>query len=323
VPDSEQSEASFRTVLVAVTVNLAIAIAKAVAAALTGSAALWAETLHSFADTGNEVLLFVGVRRSDRPADGRHPFGYGQERFFWSFLAALGIFVVGGVLSILEGVRSFLDPEPLTSLVVGVAVLVVSIVLEAISWRTARNQLRAEAQARNRSMAEHLRLASDPTAVTVFLEDTAAIVGLLLALAAIGLHAWTGSAVWDAGASVLIGVLLIGVAFLVARRSKGLLIDQSAPDDVLDRLRDRIGGEDWVAEIVVLTAVYVGPGSLLVAAHLRPTVDRAAGPAEQLIGCSYRLRDSLCGEGVIEAAEITLVPAVERVGPARSSSWDL
>jgi cation diffusion facilitator family transporter len=313
VPDSDQAEASFRTVIVAVAVNLAITVAKAIAAALTGSAALWAETLHSFADTGNEVLLFVGVRRSDRPADARHPFGYGQERWFWAFLAALGIFVVGGVLSIIEGVRSFLDPEPLASTVVGVAVLVVSIVLEAVSWRTARNQLRAEARARRRSMAEHLRRASDPTAITVFLEDTAAIIGLTLALVAIGLHAWTGSAVWDAGASVLIGFLLIGVAFLVARRSKGLLIDQSAPDDVLDRLRDRIDGEDWVQEIVAMTAVYVGPGSLLVTARLRPTAELAAGPADQLISRSYCLRDSLCAEGVIQAAEITLVPTGEAV----------
>jgi cation diffusion facilitator family transporter len=308
VPDSDRSEASFRTVLVAVGINLAISVAKGIAAALTGSAALWAETLHSVADTGNEVLLFVGVRRSDRPADARHPFGYGQERWFWAFLAALGIFVVGGVLSIIEGIRSLLDPAPLESLAVGVAVLVVSIVLEAISWRTARNQLRAEARARHRSMAEQLRLASDPTAITVFLEDTAAIVGLLLALAALGLHAWTGSAVWDAGASMLIGLLLIGVAYLVARRSKGLLIDQSAPEDVVDRLRERIGGEDWVDEIVSLTAVYVGPGSLLVTARVRPNPELAAGPAEKLIVRSYGLRDSLCAEGVIEAAEITLVP---------------
>jgi cation diffusion facilitator family transporter len=308
VPDSDRSEASFRTVLVAVAVNLAIAVAKGIAAALTGSAALWAETLHSVADTGNEVLLYVGVRRSDRPADERHPFGYGQERWFWAFLAALGIFVVGGVLSIIEGIRSLLDPEPLESLVVGVAVLVVSVVLEAVSWRTARNQLRDEARARHRSMAEQIRLASDPTAITVFLEDTAAIIGLLLALAALGLHAWTGSALWDAGASMLIGLLLIGVAFLVARRSKGLLIDQSAPDDVVDRVRERIDREAWVLEIVTLTVVYVGPGSLLVGARLRPTPELAAGSAEELIIRSYGLRESLCGEGVIEAAEITLVP---------------
>jgi cation diffusion facilitator family transporter len=308
VPDSDRTEASFRTVLVAVLVNLAIAVAKGIAAALTGSAALWAETLHSVADTGNEVLLFIGVHRSGRPADGQHPFGYGQERWFWAFLAALGIFVVGGVLSILEGVRSFLDPEPLESLYVGLGVLVISIVLEGISWRTARNQLRSEAQARNRSLSEQFRRASDPTATTVFLEDTAAIIGLSLALVALGLHAWTGSAVWDAGASVLIGLLLIGVAYLVARRSKGLLIDESAPEDILVLLRERFGREDWIGEIVALTAVYVGPGRLLVTARLRPTPEHATGPAEALIARSSGLRDDLCADGVIGAAEITLVP---------------
>lgn len=306
--DPDGHEASFRTVLVAVVVNLVITIGKAIAALLTGSAALWAETLHSLADTGNEVLLFVGVRRSGRPADGQHPYGYGQERWFWAFLAALGIFVVGGVLSIIEGVNSLLDPEPLEAIAVGVAVLVVSLVLEGISWRTARNQLRDEARARNRSMTEHLRLASDPTAATVFLEDSAAIVGLLLALGALGLHAWTGSAVWDAGASILIGVLLIGVAYLVARRSKGLLIDQSAPDDVLDRLRTRIDDEPWVREIVALTAVYMGPGRLLVTMRLRPVEERAAGPAEDLMTLAYALRTDLCSADVIGDAEITLVP---------------
>src|SRR5512133_2155730 len=145
-------EASFRTVVVAVVINLAIFVAKGLAALLTGSAALWAETLHSLADTGNEVLLFVGVRRSGRPADDRHPYGYGQERWFWAFLAALGIFVVGGALSIAEGVYSLISPEPLEDVGIGVAVLVVSLALEAFSWRTARNQLRAEARARHRSL---------------------------------------------------------------------------------------------------------------------------------------------------------------------------
>jgi cation diffusion facilitator family transporter len=305
----EATDASTRTVVVAVVVNLTITVAKGIAALLTGSAALWAETAHSLADTGNEVLLFVGVRRSGRSPDQRHPFGYGQERWFWALLAALGIFVVGGVLSIIEGIDALRRPRPLESVWVGVGVLVVSLGLEAYSWRTAQRQLREEAQARRRSMTEHLRRASDPTAATVLLEDTAAIIGLLLALAALALHEITGLEVWDAGASMLIGVLLVGVAFLVARRSKGLLIDQSAPDDVLERLRDRIASETWVQEITALTAVYMGPGRLLVTARLRPTPEMAAGPGDALVGCAYDLRTSLCSSDVIGDAEITLVPA--------------
>src|SRR5689334_1817602 len=203
----EATEASTRTVVVAVAVNIAIAAAKALAAALTGSAALWAETAHSLADTGNEVLLFIGVRRSGRPADARHPYGYGQERWFWAFLAALGIFVVGGIFSIVEGVDAIRRPRPLESVPVGVVVILLSMVLEGVSWRTARRQLRAEARARQRSMAEHFRRASDPTAATVFLEDSAAIVGLTLALVALVLHWLTGWEGWDGGASVLIGGL--------------------------------------------------------------------------------------------------------------------
>src|SRR6478752_3185881 len=123
-PDGNQ--ASTRTVVVAVLVNLAITVAKGLAAALTGSAALWAETAHSLADTGNEVLLFIGLRRSGRPPDAKHPYGYGQERWFWTFLAALGIFVIGGIFSIGEGVEAIRRPRPLESVPIGVAVLLVS-----------------------------------------------------------------------------------------------------------------------------------------------------------------------------------------------------
>jgi cation diffusion facilitator family transporter len=304
----EATQASTRTVIVAVTVNIAITVAKAIAAALTGSAALWAETAHSVADTGNEVLLFIGLRRSGRPQDARHPYGYGQERWFWTFLAALGIFVVGGILSIVEGVNAIRAQRTLESLPVGVAVLVVSLILEAVSWRTARAQLRDEARARQRSITEHLRRASDPTAATVFFEDTAALVGLSLALIAIFLHWLTGWEGWDAGASMLIGALLVGVAFLLARRSKGLLIDESAPDDVLTRLRDRISTEFWVREIRELTAVYVGPGRLLVTMDLLPTDEMSRRPAAELVGQVNELRAHLCALDVIGDAEITLVP---------------
>jgi cation diffusion facilitator family transporter len=308
MPESATREAGTRTVVVAVLVNLAIAAAKGLAAALTGSAALWAETAHSLADTGNEVLLYVGLRRSGRPADERHPFGYGQERWFWAFLAALGIFVIGGIFSIAEGVEAIRHPKPLSNVPVGVVVLVVSFVLETVSWRTARAQLREEARARRRSMAEHLRRASDPTAATVLLEDSAALVGITLALIAIALHWLVGWAFLDAGASILIGLLLVAVAFLVARRSKGLLIDESAPADVLDRLRERIVAEPWVRRIEALTAVYIGPRRLLVTARLLPIPEMSRLPAEELLERAYALRTDLCAAEVIADAEITLVP---------------
>jgi cation diffusion facilitator family transporter len=303
---------STRTVLVAVLVNFAIAVAKALAAAVTGSAALWAETAHSVADTGNEVLLFVGLRRSARPKDPRHPFGHGQERWFWTFLAALGLFVVGGVLSVIKGIDTLRHGIPVESVGVGVAVLVVSSVLEAISWRTAHRQLREEATARNRTLTQQIARGSDPTAATVFLEDTAALIGLALALLALILHAVTGSALWDAGASIAIGLLLGVVAFLIARRTKGLLIDESAPADVLSRLHERFAAETWIREVATLTAVFVGPARLLVHAHVVPTADAASAAAHVLVEQISALRADLLIADVISAVEITAVPEPKR-----------
>lgn len=303
------AEASLRTAIIAIAVNLAITLAKGFAAVLTGSPALWAETAHSLADSGNELLLFVGLRRSVRIADARHPLGYGQERWFWTFLAALGIFVVGGVLSINEGVHALRRPRPVESFWVGVGVVLLSMVLEAVYWRTARAQLRDEARARGRSLAEHLQRASDPTAPTVFLEDSAALVGLTLALAALVLHKLTGWAGWDAGASIAIGLLLVVIAYLVARRSKGLLIDESAPQDVLDRLRAQITGEPWVATVVALTAVFIGPRRLLVTARIQPSAQAFAGNAGELVARAAALRRDLLRLEVIGEAEVALSPA--------------
>lgn len=292
--------------MVAVVANLAIAVAKTVAALLTGSASMWAEAAHSTADTGNEVLLFIGLRRSAKEPDERHPFGYGQERYFWTFLAALGIFLVGGTLSIGEGVRSLLLPEPLESLWVGIAVLVVAFFFEGYSWLTARKQLRADSRERQRSIVEHLRRASDPSATTVFLEDSAALVGLVLALVALLLHAATGWAAWDAIGSMGIGVLLIVVAFLLARRSKTLLLDEAAPADVLEPIRTQVSDAHWVAEVRELQAVYVGPSSLLVNVRVTPTPASSGGPAADLMGHIGTLRSSLLENPAVTQATVTV-----------------
>jgi cation diffusion facilitator family transporter len=314
MPQQRGADPTLRTALVALAVNLAITAAKGVAAALTGSAALWAETAHSLADSGNELLLFVGLRRSVRDADHRHPLGYGQERWFWTFLAALGIFVVGGVLSINEGVQALRHPRPVESFWVGVGVLIVSMGLESVSWRTARKQLREEARTRSRSLAEHLRRASDPTAPTVFLEDSAALVGLTMALAALVLHQTTGSAIWDAGASIGIGLLLIVIAYLVARRSKGLLIDESPPNDVLERLRLRITSEPWVGRVVDLTAFFIGPRRLLVTTRVAPTPEAVDGSAGELLDKASALRDNLLALEVVGQAEVALSPSTVEGG---------
>jgi cation diffusion facilitator family transporter len=294
-------DASLRTVVIAVAANLLVAVAKAVAALLTGSAAMFAETTHSIADTLNEVLLYVGVRSGARPADERHPFGYGQARYTWSLLAAVGIFVVGGLFAIADGIQAIRHPEPVTNVAVGVAVLLVSAGLEGLSWRTARRQLRAEAAARHLDLGEYLVTSSDPTPTAVFLEDSAALVGIALALAALVLHVTTGSALWDGVASLLIGVLLIVVAYLLMRRNLALLIDEAAPADIRQRLRQAVAAEPWVAEVAELTAVYIGPRQLLVLAHIVP-VD-----GTELTANLGRLRRRLLAVPAIAAVEITPV----------------
>jgi cation diffusion facilitator family transporter len=286
-------------VVVAVAANLLIAVAKGVAALLTGSAAMLAETTHSIADTFNEVLLYVGVRSGARPADDRHPFAYGKAGYIWSLLAAVGIFVVGGLFAIAVGVQTLRSPEPVTNVAVGVAVLLISAGLEATSWRRARRQLRSEAAARHLDLGEYLVTSSDPTPTAVFLEDSAALVGIVLALAALVLHIATGSALWDGAASLLIGLLLIAVAVVLMRRNLALLTDEAAPADIRERLRQAVAREPWVAELAELTAVYIGPRHLLVLAHVVP-VDGADLPAN--IG---RLRRRLLAVPAIAAVEIT------------------
>ena len=298
---TETEDASVRTVAVAVAANLLVAVAKGVAAVLTGSAAMLAETTHSIADTCNEVLLYVGVRHGARPADDHHPFGYGQARYLWSLLAAVGIFVVGGLFAIADGVQTLRHPEPVTNVPVGVAVLLVSAALEALSWRTARRQLRAEAAARHLDLGEYLATSSDPTVTAVFLEDSGALIGLALALVALLLHIMTGSAVWDGAASLLIGLLLVVVAYLLMRRNLALLIDEAAPADVRERLRQVVAQEPWVAEVAELTAVYIGPKQLLVLVHVVPV------GGTQLTASVGRLRHRLLAVPAIAAVEITPV----------------
>ncbi|MBO0867850.1 MAG: cation diffusion facilitator family transporter [Micromonosporaceae bacterium] len=309
------TRASIRTAVIAISVNIAIALAKAVAAGITGSAALWAETAHSFADTGNELLLLIGLRRSRMPRDARHPFGYGQERWFWAFVAAIGIFIGGGLLSIDQGVDTIRSPRPVGSYGLGVAVLLVSMLLDGFSWRTARRELHDEARVRGRSFVDYLRVVSDPTAPTVFLEDSASLVGLSLALAGLTLQRMTGSVLWDAGASIAIGVLLVVVAFLLAGRSKGLLIDESAPPEMVERLTLRIAAAPWVAGVESLAAILIAPRRLLVTARVVPTERAARGGAGELLALVDRLREDLLAVEVVAEVEIGLAAPASPQAP--------
>jgi cation diffusion facilitator family transporter len=260
---------SLASVLVALAANTAVAIAVGVAAALTGSPALLAETLHTVADAGNEVFLYVAIRRSRRPADASHPFGYGPERYFWALLAAIGIFVVGGAVSIWDGVRALLHPPELDAFWVGVVVLVVALVLDGISRVVAVGQLRKQAARREVTLRELLRESPDPTVVTVYFEDTVDVLGALLALAALVLHRVSGSAVPDALASIVIGGLLCYLALRLTRRNRQLLTNQAVPERYAQRMRERLEREPAIDAVGRLEAVYLGPGEVLVAADVR------------------------------------------------------
>ncbi len=256
------------TVLLAGTANLAIAIAKTVGGLISGSTAMLAEAAHSVADTLNQVFLLAALKRSQKPADAQHPFGYGMERYFWSLLAAVGIFVLGAGYSVYEGIRAILKPEELTGLVIVYVVLAISFVFEGISWLKAVRQVRGQAKQNGRGTIQELRHTTDPTAKTVAFEDTAALLGILLAAAGVTLHTITGQGFWDGAASVAIGLLLIGVAYTLGRENKAFLIGQSVSEDLRDGIRDEILAAPGVDDIVEVLTMRLGPDEVLVAARV-------------------------------------------------------
>lgn len=259
---------SLGSVFAALAANTAIAAAKAAAAVLTGSPALVAETLHTVADAGNEVLLYVAIRRSRKPPDATHPLGYGPERYYWALLAAIGMFLVGGAVSIWDGVRALVHPHGLDAFWVGVAVLVIAIVLDSTSRVVALRQLRVQAARRRLSIRELLRETPDPTVVTIYLEDTIDVLGAVLALIALVVHRLTGSGIADAAASIAIGGLLCFIAARLTSRNRRLLTNQSVPDRYVERLRARLETELEIHAVTRLEAVYLGPGEVLVAADV-------------------------------------------------------
>jgi cation diffusion facilitator family transporter len=259
---------SLGSVFAALAANTAIATAKGTAAVLTGSPALVAETLHTVADAGNEVLLYIAIRRSRLPADATHPLGYGPERYYWALLAAIGMFLIGGAVSIWEGVRALVHPPELEAFWVGVAVLVVALVLDGVSRWVALRQLRVQAARRGLSVRELLRETPDPTVTTVYLEDTIDVLGAVVALIALVVHRLTGSGIADAVASIAIGGLLCFIASRLTRRNRQLLTNQAVPDRYVQALRERLEGEREIDAVSRLEAVYLGPAEVLVAADV-------------------------------------------------------
>ncbi len=247
------------TVAVAFAANLLIAMAKTVAAGLTGSASLVAEAAHSWADAGNEVFLVVANRRSRRPPEPTHPHGFGREAYVWSLFAALGLFVAGAAVSVTHGVQELIHPEPASDFLIGYIVLAVSFCLEGISFLQSVRQARPEAASMQRDLIEHVLATSDPTLRAVFAEDSAALAGLIIAGAGLGLHQWTGSSVPDAVCSILVGLLLGVVATVLINRNRRFLIGQEADPRVRAATIRALLDMPEVARVTYLRLEIIGP----------------------------------------------------------------
>jgi cation diffusion facilitator family transporter len=271
-PAPSGHEESLRTVLIALAVNLSVAMAKLGGGLLTGSAALLAEAAHSFADTLNELFLVAAVRRSSRPADRSHPFGYGKERFFWSLLAAVGIFTIGGAFSIYTGLHALRHGEDrnVTSAEWAVAwgVLAFSFVVESYSLSQAVSQIRGEARQAGRPVRTFIRTSPDPTVKTVLSEDIAALAGIALAAVATFLHQVYDAAWADGAASIAIGLLLVYVAYILGRDTKDLLIGEAADPSVRLSAYRVLSHHAAVSGVQELLTMQLGPDSVLVAARV-------------------------------------------------------
>lgn len=263
------SEDSTGTVLVAAAANLSLAAAKLAAGLASGSSAMLSEAAHSVGDTVNEVLLLVAIRRSHRPPDRNHPFGFGMERYFWSLLAAVGVFVLGAGFAAYQGVTELLEGgEHARSVGWAFLVLGAAFVFEGTSFVRAVWQLRRDARRAGVGWRQHLQGDADPALRAVVWEDGAALLGLLLAAVGVGASRLTGSSVWDAVASLLIAALLVAVAADLGRRNMDALIGVAASPALTREIRQRIWESPGVDQVLEVLTMRLAPDQLLVAARV-------------------------------------------------------
>ena len=269
-----------KAILAAFAANLGIALAKFVAWFLSGSASMLAEGIHSLADSGNQLLLMLGGRKARRQADSEHPFGYGRERYVYAFVVAIILFSVGGLFSVYEGIEKLTHPHELENAWLPIVVLVIAIGLESFSLRTAVKESNL-VRPKNQSWIAFVRRAKAPELPVVLLEDVAALTGLVFALFGVGLTVITGDSVFDAIGTLMIGVLLIGVAVILGIETKSLLVGEGATPGDHEAIVRAIEAGDEVQKLIHLKTLYLGPDELLVAAKIglptdKPLVEVAA-----------------------------------------------
>jgi cation diffusion facilitator family transporter len=290
VSEPERTE-STGTVIVAGLVNLAIAAAKAMAGVLSGSAAVLAEAAHSLADTLTEVLLFIALRRGSRPPDENHPFGHGKAAYLWALLAAAGTLVLGAGYATFQGVHTIREGAGESGhFVVAYVVLAISFALEATSLVRALRQVQHGARRYRVTMLRFLRRTPDTTVKAVTLEDSAALIGLLLAALGLGLTQLTGSPVPDGVASILIGVLLAVVAMTLVRTNASLIVGEAPPPALRSGIRAEIESLPDVVHVPEVMTMYLGPTSLLVAARVHFAETSVAGLAAAADEAERRLK---------------------------------
>jgi cation diffusion facilitator family transporter len=259
---------SRKVIYAAILANLGIAAAKFIVAAITGSAAMLAEGIHSAVDTGNEFLLLVGERNSEKPPDKRHPFGYGKALYFWALLVALSVFSLGGGLSIYHGISALRHPEPLADPMWNYVVLGVSACFEGYSWNVSRKALNKRRKA-GASLWQTVHASKDASVFTVFIEDTAALLGLAIAAAGILLGHVFDSPYFDPAASVLIGLLLVGAAFALARETGALLVGEGIGTDATRRVCEILRDDPAIEDVGKLLSMQLGPDEVLLTAAVR------------------------------------------------------
>jgi len=297
-----------RAILAAALANMGIAVAKFVAFLVTGASSMLAESVHSVADTANQGLLILGGHRAARPPTDEHPFGFGRERYFWAFIVALVLFSMGAVFAVYEGVERLRHPAPIVDPAWAVGVLLASMGLEAFSLRTAMsaaNEVRGGAR-----WWDFIRRSKSPEIPVVLLEDVGALLGLLMALIAVTLSIVTGDARFDGFGSIAIGLLLGGIAWVMAVEMKSLLLGEAASEKRQAEIRDALEGHPEVVHVIHMRTEHLGPDELLVAAKLEFVRDRSVGELAALIDdVESRLR-----ERVPIARVVYIEPDIRRGG---------
>lgn len=268
------TEGSTKAIFAALSANIGIAVTKFIAAAFSGSASMFAEAIHSLADSGNQVLLLMGSRRAKRSATASHPFGYGRSRYIYAFMVSIVLFSVGGLFSIAEGLAKLQEPHGLENVWLPLTVLGVSILLESFSLTSALKAAKEERA--GVSLLQFIRHAKSPELPVVMLEDIAALVGLVLAFLGVGLTSLTHNPIWDAIGTLSIGVLLLAVAVILGIETSSLLVGEGATAKDNTLIAEALRASDGVEDIIHMKTLYLGPDELMVAAKIAVKGNAAA-----------------------------------------------